>query len=155
MESDPSLIVEVAQAIQNFQMPSDKIPLVKGIQEKTQEMIPRMNGNVIVLLRRIIGHLNIALNDKELLGELLAKYATSREQRLISLLPNQVVIDSLNRLMGGYGLIGEVVLDALGLSANEREAETTSIERVQHFFRNIIRRWLRERLQLEGFLASK
>ena len=93
--------------------------------------------------------------DKELLGELLAKYATSREQRLISLLPNQVVIDSLNRLMGGYGLIGEVVLDALGLSANEREAETTSIERVQHFFRNIIRRWLRERLQLEGFLASK
>ena len=155
LEADPSLITEVIHAVNKFQMPSNHIPLVKEIEEKTQEMIPRMNGEVITLLRRIIRHLNVALNDKDMLGKLLAEYATSREQRFISLLPNHVVMEALNRITGGYGLIGEIVLDALGLTANEAEAETTRIERVQNFFRNIIRRWLRERLELEGFLASK
>ena len=154
LEADPFLLKEVIHAIKSFEMPSNHIPNVSAIEAKTQTWIPKMNGSVLKLLERIITHLHIALQDKEKLGKVLTEYASSKEQRFFSLVPNHIVAICLDKIKGGHGIIGEVILEDLGIVSSENEAPKTFSEEVQFRIKEVIKKWVSSSLQLEGFVKN-
>ena len=121
IDADPELLDNVIYAILNFHMPANEIEPVKEIESKTQEWIPKMNGEVIELLRKIIFNLSIALDDKDKLGKLFTKYASSSDHRFIKFIPNSFLSQAIDRIRPGYGIVGEIVLEELGLISDESQ----------------------------------
>lgn len=152
LESDPALLPEIINAATNFKMPSNHIPLVSELESKTKEWIPRMNGEVSELLRRIIMNLHSVLNDKDRLGKLLMEYASADDRKLIEKLPNSIVKQAMGSINGLHGLVGEIVLEQLGLVAEETNTDQSLSEKVIYRFKGIIKRWAVERMQMEGFI---
>lgn len=150
LEADPSLITEIIKSVSKFQMPGNHIPPVKYIAAKTREWIPRMNGSVGQLLKRIVREVHWALDDKHKLGFLVTNYASQSERRFISLLPNSLFHYGLSAIHGGHGLVGEMVIEQLGLGVTEQNASTNVVTKIHTKFRNIIKRWIQEKLDFEG-----
>ena len=154
LEADPSLLPEIIHSTINFSMPSNHIPVVQEIEAKTQEWLPKMDGDVTELLRRIIFHINGSLNDKTRLGQLLTEYASASENRFLALVPNHVLSSAISHLKGGYGLVGEIILEQLGLSASEPDMPKDFNESLQFKIKSILKRWAIRRMDLEGLLQS-
>ena len=154
LEADPSLLPEIIHSTINFSMPSNHIPVVQDIEAKTQEWLPKMDGDVTELLRRIIFHINGSLNDKTRLGQLLTEYASASESRFLSLVPNHVLSGAISHVKGGYGLVGEIILEQLGLTASEPDMPKDFNESIQFKIKSILKRWAIKRMDLEGLLHS-
>ena len=154
LESDPGLMKLIIHAISNFQMPSNHIPLVANIESKTQKWIPRMNGDITILLTRIIGNINAMLQDKAKLGELIVGYASLKEKRFLRYVPNVFVSKAIGNIRGGHGLVGEIVLEHLGLESSEGLSPMTFPELIEYRFRTILKRWVSEKMNIEGYLKD-
>ena len=154
LESDPGLMKLIIHAISNFQMPSNHIPLVANIESKTQKWIPRMNGDITILLTRIIGNINAMLQDKAKLGELIVGYASSKEKRFLRYVPNVFVSKAIGNIRGGHGLVGQIVLEHLGLESREGLSPMTFPELIEYRFRTILKRWVSEKMNIEGYLKD-
>ena len=154
LEADPALLTEVINATTTFQMPSNHIPNVSDIEKKTQEWIPKMNGSVIELLARIVANLNLALDDNKKLGKLLIEYATAGEQKFIDQVPNTLVKKALNTFPGSHGIVGEAMLEQLGLTTHEQEVPMNLLEKIQFNLRKSLKRYVYEKLDVEGFLKK-
>ena len=154
LEADPSLLTEIINASTSFQMPSNHIPNVSDIESKTQEWIPKMNGSVIELLRRIVANLNMALDDNRNLGKLLIEYATASERKFIDQVPNTLVKKALNTFPASHGIVGEAMLEQLGLTANEKEVPMNLLEKVHFYLRKSLKRYVYAKLDIEGFLKK-
>ena len=155
IEAEPELIDNVIHATLNFQMPAIEIEPIKDIESKTQEWIPRMNGEVIGLLKRIVSNLSIALDDKDKLGKLFTRYASHSERRFIKFIPNSFLAQAIRRIRPGYGIVGEIVLEQLGLISNESQVPKNTIEEIEFRIKTAIKRWVKHRLYLEGFLDKR
>lgn len=153
LEKDPNLLEHIIHAAVAFEMPSNHIPAVKEIEAKTREWIPQMNGSVSELLRRIINNINLVLNDHSKIGRLILAYASRSEKQFFQFIPNRIVTAAITNIQGGTSLVGEIVLDQLGLKVAEIESPKTYIEEVQFRLKNILKRWATERLNIEGFIA--
>jgi hypothetical protein len=70
-------------------------------------------------------------------------------------LPNRIVSKSIASVKGGYGLVGEIILDQLGLTASEQKMPKDVFETVQFKLKSIIKRWAIQRLDIEGLLHSE
>lgn len=154
LESDPGLLKQIIHAISNFQMPSNHIPLVANIESKTQKWIPRMNGDITTLLARIIGNINVMLEDKAKLGELIVGYASSKEKEILRYVPNIFVSKAIGNIRGGHGLVGEIVLENLGLESREDLTPMTFTELIEFKFRTILKRWVADKMNIEGYLKD-
>ena len=155
LESDPYLIDEIIPAVINFKMPGNHIPPVKEIESRTQALLPRMGGEVTELLKRIINHMHVMLGDKDVLGKLLMKYASNSEKRFISSVPNSLISQCVGMIRGGHGLVGEIVLEQFGLRANEKSVPKNVQEKLAYQLKSIVKRWIRDRMQVEGFLYKE
>lgn len=154
LEQDPSLMEEIIHTAVTFSMPSNHIPLVADLEAKTRYWIPRMNGRVLELLRRIVLNINHTLNDEQQLGQLLMTYASTSERRFFRLIPNHIISTALGQVKGGYGLVGQVALDQLGLSTVCIDPQSNFIDQLTYRMRNVLKRWVTKRMQLEGYLRS-
>ena len=154
LDAEPELIDNVIQATLNFQMPGNEIRPVKHIESKTQSWIPRMNGEVMELLKRIIDNLRIALDDKEKLGKLFIQYASRSDLRLIRFVPNRLLAQAITKLRLGYGIVGEIVLEQIGLVTEEERVPKNALEEIEFRIKNVMKRWAKQRLYLEGFFGK-
>ena len=152
LESDPSLIEEIILATMNFEMPANHIPPVKHIEAKTQAWLPKMNGNVTELLHRIIKHIYEVLVDRKSLGKLLTTYASKSEQNFISYLPNHILSKAIEHINGGYGIVGEIVMDEIGLKTEEIHNPNSLVENAEYRLKMIIKSWASKKMHLEGLL---
>ena len=155
IEADPGLIEEVVFAIVNFQMPANHIPLVSEIETKTQGWIPKMNGDLTELVTRIVANIHKALNNKAMLGKIILEYASQSERKFFDLIPQSTLIYCIGKVKGGYGLVGELLLEQLGLHGNEFESGVSMIDSVRYRLKQPLKRWVRDRLTREGFLQPK
>ncbi|MFL2804024.1 MAG: hypothetical protein ACJ0BB_03880 [Dehalococcoidia bacterium] len=153
LEKDPNLLEHIIHAAVAFEMPSNHIPAVKEIEAKTREWIPQMNGSVSELLRRIINNINLVLDDNSKTGKLILEYASNSEKQFFQLIPNRIIINAISNIRGGTSLVGEIVLDQLGLKGSEEQSPKTYIEEVQFRLKNILKRWAKEKLSIEGFIS--
>ena len=113
-----------------------------------------MNGSVIELLARIVANLNLALDDNKKLGKLLIEYATAGEQKFIDQVPNTLVKKALNTFPGSHGIVGEAMLEQLGLTTHEQEVPMNLLEKIQFNLRKSLKRYVYEKLDVEGFLKK-
>ena len=113
-----------------------------------------MNGSVINLLKRIIFNLNIALDDKDKLGKLFTEYASHKERRFVKFIPNRILSQAIKKIRPGYGMVGEIVLEQLGLISKESMVPKNIIEETEYAIKTAIKRWVKGRLYLEGFIAD-
>lgn len=155
LEMDPTLIEHVLQAAVSFEMPSNHIPAVKHIEAKTREWIPHMNGSVAELLRRIINNINITLDDNDNFGKLILQYASKSEKQFVNFVPNRIITTAINNIRGGSSIVGEIVLEQLGLTAYEQQAPKSFTEEVQYKIKTIIKRWVMKRMNIEGFISPR
>ena len=155
IEADPGLIEEVVFAIVNFQMPSNHIQKVTEIETKTQGWIPKMNGDLTELVTRIVANIHKALNNKAMLGKIILEYASQSERKFFDLIPQSTLIYCIGKVKGGYGLVGELLLEQLGLHGNEYESGVSMIDSVRYRLKQPLKRWVRDRLTSEGFLQQK
>ena len=155
LEAEPELIENVIQATLNFQMPANEIPTVKDIELKTQSWIPKMNGEVIDLLKKIVGNLYNALEDTDKIGKLFTMYASYSERRFIKLIPNRFVSYGIKNLRQGYGIVGEIVLEQLGFNVGKSKSPNSLSEEIEFRIKTVIKRWAKHRLYLEGFLEGR
>ncbi len=149
LENDPSLLMPILETIVNFKMPSNHINKVKEIEEKSQSLIPKMNGEVLELIRRIISHIQLALNDTEKIGQLFALYGTQQDKNLVKFIPNNTLFSLFKYLSGGYGLVGEIILENIGLYANEPESLESNYERWRYRIKRSIKNWINEQFDLK------
>ena len=154
LEQDPLLLELIIQTIKNFQMPANHIPTVSSIEHRTQSWIPHMNGSIYELLKRILSNIYAVLQDKGLFGKILLEYASESEQRILARFPNEVISRAISSMRGGPGFVGELILEDLGIISSELQAPKTNFENLQFKFKQIVKRWASERLQLENFLPS-
>ena len=54
-----------------------------------------------------------------LITEALAEYASTSENGFLSLVPSRVLSNAISHVKGGFGLVGDIILEQLGLSASE------------------------------------
>ena len=153
IELDPYLMEQVLFAAVNFQMPANHIPTVKDIESKTQSLIPKMNGSVYELLIRVTQNIHESLNDKPLLGKTILGHASRSEKKFFGLIPQSTLVVCMSNLRGGYGLVGELLLDQLGLTGNEPDIHRTPLEKIQYHLKQPVKRWIRYKLELDGFFS--
>jgi len=72
----------------------------------------------------------------------------------LSLVPNHVLSSAISHVKGGYGLVGEIILEQLGLSASEPDMPKDFNESLQFKIKSILKRWAIKRMDLEGLLQS-
>ena len=109
---------------------------------------------VIELLKRIIDNLRIALDDKEKLGKLFIQYASRSDLRLIRFVPNRLLAQAITKLRLGYGIVGEIVLEQIGLVTEEERVPKNALEEIEFRIKNVMKRWAKQRLYLEGFFGK-
>ena len=146
LEDDPGLLEPFLETVCNFEMPGNHIPNVKEYEHKAVEWIPYMNGSVFEQLKRIIRNLYKTLEDPLQFGKLMLKYADSREMQIISFLPNSYVLKVANALKWSHGIVGEVILEQVGLS-NLAPAYGGMYGK----FRNPIKRWINAKFNLRNY----
>jgi len=150
LEDDPGLLEPFLETISNFEMPGNHIPNVKEYEKRAVEWIPYMNGTVFEQLKRIIKNLYNVLDDPMNFGKLMLEYANSREMRLISFLPNSYVLKVANALKWSHGIVGEVILEQVGLSSL-----APAYGGMYGKFRNPIKRWINDKFNLRDYFNFK
>ena len=61
----------------------------------------------------------------------------------------------MGMIRGGHGLVGEIVLEQFGLRANEKSVPKNVQEKLAYQLKSIVKRWIRDRMQVEGFLYKE
>ncbi|MQG19201.1 MAG: hypothetical protein FI687_05450 [SAR202 cluster bacterium] len=149
LEKDPTLLLTILETITKFQMPGNHINIVKDIEKKSKSLIPKMNGEVIELVRRIIQHTQIVLQDTEKIGKLFALYGSKQDKQLIKYIPNNTLFGLFNFVDSGHGLIGEIILEKIGLYANEFESLDSNTQRWKFKIKKIIKKWINDQFEIE------
>ena len=149
LENDPSLLLSILETITKFQMPGNHINIVKDIEEKSKTLIPKMDGEVIELVRRIIKHTQIVLNDTEKIGQLFTLYGSKQDKQLIKYIPNNTLFGLFNFVNYGHGLIGEIILEKIGLYANELESLDSNHQIWKYKIKKIIKNWINDQFEIE------
>ena len=105
------------------------------------------------LLKRIINNINLVLDDNSKTGKLILEYASKSEKQFFQLIPNSIIIRAITNIRGGTSLVGEIILDQLGLKGSEEQSPKTYLEEVQFRLKNILKRWAKQKLSIEGFIS--
>jgi len=114
IEANPALVPCVAEALLRFEMPGNQ--LVPHLQARVGAWMPAMGADFERITRDLVRHVYATLADPALAGRLVMEIARERDVSFGPLAPG-VVQAALNRLGGpGYGLIGEAVLQSVGLA---------------------------------------
>ena len=89
--------------------------------------------------------------DPALLTEVIN--ATTTFQMPSNHIPN-VVKKALNTFPGSHGIVGEAMLEQLGLTTHEQEVPMNLLEKIQFNLRKSLKRYVYGKLDVEGFLKK-
>jgi hypothetical protein len=148
LEARPEYVYHVAETLLHFQMPGTSI--VPELEAKVPRWLgvlhadrPRMVSDLARLLYEV-------LDDPGRAGRLLLRVADGREARLGAMRASH--LDAAVRRLGGrgYGLIGEALLENLGLGSLYRDGGSgPSRSTIPGVIRGLLRRWLARRIRVE------
>ncbi len=149
LEANPALLLHVAEAAGHFEMPGSS--LVPELDSEVQRWLPLMGNDFDRTARDLARLFYPALGDTKKAGRLIVEVAAQRGTKLGPLSP-QVVRATLNRLGGpGYGLLGEAMMERMGLGYLYRDRLTSPMGRhasLPSRLRGMLRRWLATQLEL-------
>ncbi len=114
VEGNPRLLPFVAEALVGFQMPGNQ--LAPQFQSQVARWMPSMGADFERITRDLVRYIHGAMGDAATTGRLLMSIATEKDITLGPVSP-RVLEAAVNRLGGpGYGLLGEALLERVGLS---------------------------------------
>ena len=113
IEGNPEFVADVAEQAGQFEMPS--LSLLPDLHEHGMRWQQSMGAEPEQIIRTLFRYAHEALGDVRLTGEMVLRLAAAQKVRL-GPLPAANVQAALGRLGGtGYGLVGEAVLERMGL----------------------------------------
>lgn len=151
LEANPRLMRHVAEAVAHFRMPGSV--LVPELEAQVPRWLPALGTDFDRLTSELIRHIHAVAGDTASAARLLLTIAEERGLK-VGPLPAGLVSRALNRLGGpGYGLLGEAVLQRVGLGylfeAEQRaggpHSERARVGRV----RTLLRNWLADQIDIE------
>lgn len=153
IESNPRLLGHVAEALANFEMPGAS--LVPEFDQHVERWWSLMGNDFDKMGKDIVRLLHSIVADTAQGGQLLVRLAAERGTRIGPISPG-VIRAALDRLgRGGYGLLGEAVLERAGLGYLYRDQGAAGRPAsLPSRIRGIIRRWLAEQIDLDIAPAS-
>jgi hypothetical protein len=138
--ANPEMAHHVTYELLKFRLPGNS--LIPELQSRAADWLPKMGADFAQVARDLIRHLHAIVASEKALGRLVVELAQEKDFGLAKLKGPQVRW-ALERYDGwAYGLVGEAVLERLGLSFIFKESE-----------QNDLRGRLRARLR--GWLAAK
>jgi len=148
VEANPQLLTHVAEAVAHFEMPG------KSLVPELEPQVPRwlnLLGNDFERWARDIARLLYTIaGDTARSGALLMRVSEERGTRL-GPLPAGVVRATFDRLGGGgYGLLGEALLERVGLGYLYRDRRRTNGQTASlpSRLRGMVRRWLAHQIDV-------
>lgn len=114
VEANPRLLPHVAEALLGFEMPGNT--LVPHLQSQVGRWMPRMGADFDRITKDLVRIVHSTMRDVRMTGALIIEIAAKRGIRIGPVSPRLIQV-AANRLGGpGYGLIGEALLERVGLS---------------------------------------
>jgi hypothetical protein len=142
IEANPEFVAEVAEQANQFEMPS--LSLVPDLHEQGMRWQHSMGAEPEQIIRTLLRYVHEAFGDARLTGELVVRLAAAQKVSL-GPLPAAPIQAALNRLGGpGYGLVGEAVLERIGLGY--MFAAPSSASSAYQRVRALMRSWLAGKL---------
>lgn len=149
VEANPSLLRHVAEAAGNFEMPGKS--LVPDLEPHVPRWLPLLGADFDQMARDLTRLLYRVAGDTRAAGRLVVQIAAERGTR-VGPLPPGAIRAALDRLGGpGYGLVGEALLDKVGLGYLYRDGRATSARRpsLRGRLRAMMRKWLASQIEVD------
>jgi hypothetical protein len=113
IEGNPQLISHIAEGLLKFEMPGNT--LVPHLQSQVGRWMPLMGADFDRITKELVRHVYETLGDVRMTGVLIMEVAAERGIKVGPISP-RLLKAAVNRLGGpGYGLIGEALLQRVGL----------------------------------------
>jgi hypothetical protein len=148
LEANPGLLGHVAEAVTTFEMPGPS--LVPEFDQHVPRWMPLMGCDDVRTGRDIVRMLYTIVGDTQRAGQLALRVAAERGVKIGPLTPS-VIRAALDRLGGnGYGLVGEAVLEKVGLGYLYRDRRSTAGRpaSLPSRVRGMLRRWLADQIDV-------
>lgn len=144
IEANPSLAPLVGFEMSRFRMPGNS--LAPELQSQATRWLPIMGADINQVVKDLVRLAHSTLNNTQLTGRMAIDLAAERNFSLGPLRPAHLIA-GLDRLGGrGYGLVGEAILERVGLSyLFETSPETSQANKVRALFRS----WLASKIPLQ------
>jgi hypothetical protein len=153
LEVDPTLFAPMAEALVKFQMPANQV--APDRPDEVSRWLPSMGVDYEQMARDLLRLVHTTLGDVRQTGRLLVQLAAEKGYRLgpISAAQLRAAVD---RLGGpGYGLVGEALLEKLGLSylfqppAGRQDSAMAPYTGVYERIRGLLRTWLAGKMDFD------
>lgn len=156
VEASPELVLAVSEELDRFRLPGNS--LIPELQSRAQDWLVLMGADFGRVVRDLVRLLETTVNSPSLLGRLVLDLAGRRGARAGPLTAAHVNL-ALERLGGrGYGLIGEAILERMGLAFLYQKQELgdglTLSQRGVLRVRALLRAWLAARLPMPAFAGG-
>lgn len=137
---NPEYVRQVADQAFQFEMPS--LSLVPHLHQESTRWQELMGVEPEKVIRQMVRYLHEALGDAQLTGQMIVRLAASHEVQLGPL--SSVQLQRVFARLGGsgYALVGEALLERMGLSYLFRRGDGSSEGRI----RSLLRSWLASHL---------
>jgi hypothetical protein len=149
LEANPRLLCHIAEAASSFEMPGKS--LVPELEHEVPRWLPLLGNDFERWARDITRLLFQIVGDTRRAGQLVVSIAAQRGTRIGPLHPG-VIRAALDRLGGpGYGLVGEALLERVGLGYLYRDRRRTSTGRQPSQasrIRGTLRRWIAAQIEI-------
>lgn len=153
LEADPRLLEPMAEALVKFQMPANQV--APDLQGEVSRWLPAMGVDYEKMARDLLRLVHSTLGDARQTGRLLVHLAAENGFKLGPVSASQIRA-AVNRLGGpGYGLIGEALLEKLGLSylfqpsAGAQDSAMAPYGGVVERIRGLLRTWLASKMDFD------
>lgn len=153
LEADPRLLEPMAEALIKFQMPANQV--APDLQDEVARWLPPMGVDYEQMARDLLRLVHTTLGDVRETGRLLVQLAAEKGYRLGPISAAQMRA-AVNRLGGpGYGLIGEALLERLGLSylfhspAGGQDSAMAPYSGVYERIRGLLRSWIAGKIDFD------
>lgn len=148
LEANPRLLTHVAEAVGNFEMPGKS--LVPELEPDVPRWLPLLGNDFDRWARDLVRMLYQIAGDTRRAGQLLIEVAAERGTRIGPLSPT-VVRAVMDRLGGpGYGLLGEAMLERVGLGYLYRDKPSYGWRPpLASRLRGMLREWVAGQIELK------
>jgi Fatty acid desaturase len=153
LEADPRLLEPMAEALVKFEMPANQV--APDLQDEVVRWLPAMGVDYERMAKDLLRLVHQTLGDVGQTGRLLAQLAAEKGYKLGPISAAQLRT-AVNRLGGpGYGLVGEALLERLGLSylfqqpAGRQDSAMKPYSGVYERIRGLLRSWLASKIDFD------
>jgi hypothetical protein len=149
VESNPSLLRHVAEAAGHFEMPGKS--LVPHLEPEVPRWLPLLGADFDQMARDLTRLLYRVAGDTRAAGRLVVQIAAERGTK-VGPLPPGAIRAALDRLGGpGYGLVGEALLEKVGLGYLYRDGRSRQGRKpsLRGRLRGMVRNWLAGQIEVD------